>query len=226
MKLFVHGMQSSGATSFTLFLAQCPDCIALVDIANGFAAPDVVPARDMVAKAVITTRYPLAVHRGRFRPDRSILFLRDPRDNYASLATKNYRDDSGLMDEKFALLEDSFTERANYDAVIYYEDFVARRPLVLETVTRLGWPVDESFFAYRRRHEEIFADLWQHLPHLFEEMELVFGNVRGREVSDLHRDQPWTPEIEAHLARLCPRLLAHYQERTVPGAEAARPPSL
>jgi hypothetical protein len=210
-------MQSSGATSFTLFLAQRPDCLALVDIANGFAAPDVAPTRDMVAKAVITTRYPLTVHRDRFRPGRSILFLRDPRDNYASLATKNYRDSSGLMDEKFALLEEAFAERDRYDAVIHYEDFVARRPWVIEAVNRLGWPVEESYYAYRRRHEEIFADLWQHLPHLFQEMELVFGNVRGKEVSQRHRNQPWTPDIEAHLARLCPRLLAHYQERMAHG---------
>jgi len=217
VKLFVHAMQSSGATSFTLFLAQRRDCVALVDIANGFAAPDVAPTRDMVAKAVITTRYPLAAHLERFRPDRSILFLRDPRDNYASLATKNYRDGSGLMDEKFALLEGIFTEHDRYDAVIHYEDFVARCPLVIETVNRLGWPVEESFYAFERRHEEIFADLWQHLPQLFQEMELVFGNVRGKEVSQRHLDQAWTPEIESHLAQLCPSLLAHYQERSAHG---------
>lgn len=213
MKLLIHGMQSSGATAFTLFLAQRPDCLALVDISNRFAAPNVSPALDMVAKTVITTAFPLAVHQEQFQPDKTILFLRDPRDNYASLATKNYRDGSGLMEEKFALLDQVFLNRTDVDAVIHYEDFVARDPAVLATIEKLGWPVQDEYYTYRRRHEEIFADLWTHLPHLFTEMQLVFGNVQGREVTDSKQRKPWDAEVEARLETLCPQLLAHYRAR-------------
>lgn len=213
MKLLVHGMQSSGATSFTLFLAQRPDCLALVDIANNFAAPRIEPAIDMVAKTVVTTAYPWEVHVERFRPDRTILVLRDPRDNYASLATKNYRNHSGLIDEKFLLADQIFAGRSRFDLVVHYEDFVARDPAVTAAVTALGWPVEEGYFSYARRHEEIIAALWQHAPQLVTDMDVVFGNVQGREVSQRFRDKARDPAIEERLENLCPRLLTHYQAR-------------
>jgi hypothetical protein len=138
MRLLVYGMMSSGATAFTLFLAQRPDCLALVDVLNNFAAPRVATPMDMVVKVTMTTAYPLAVHQSRFRPDRVVLLLRDPHDNYQSLKTKNYRNYSGLMAEKFVILDQVFAERSHFDAVIRYEDFVARDPAVIETMNRLG----------------------------------------------------------------------------------------
>ena len=179
MRLLVYGMQSSGATAFTLFLAQHPDCLALVDVLNNFAAPRVTTSMDMVVKVTMTTAYPLAVHMERFRPDRVVLLLRDPHDNYQSLKTKNYRNYSGLLDEKFMILDQVFAERDHFDAVIHYEDFIARNPLITSTLSKLGWPVDESFYGYKRRHEELFGALWQQMPDLFDRLELNFGNVQG-----------------------------------------------
>lgn len=213
MRLLVHGMQSSGATAFTLFLAQRPGCLALVDVLNNYAAPRVETPLDMVVKTVVTTAYPLAVHAERFRPDRTLLLLRDPRDNYRSLRNKHYRNHSGLIHEKFALLELLFTERARFDAVVHYEDFVARDPAVFATLDRLGWPVQESFYEYRRRHEELAGALWRHVPDLFEHMEFAFGNVQGRSVSDKFLDKPKDPELDPLLNELCPSLLAHYRDR-------------
>lgn len=218
MRLFVHGMQSSGATAFTLFLAQRPDCLALVDIPNNFAAPRIgrTLTKDMVVKAVITTAYPAAVHMERFRPDRTILLLRDPRDNYQSLSSKTYRNYSGLMDEKFVLLDQIFADRANFDAVIHYEDFVARSPQIIDTVNALGWAVDEGHYTYTRRHDELFAALLEDLPDLYQSMEMVFGNVRGKEVDARFRDKPHDEDLERRLSDLCPRLLDHYKKRTIP----------
>ncbi len=213
MRLLIYGMQSSGATAFTLFLAQRDDCLALVDVPNNFAVPRVDTTLDMVAKVVVTTAYPLAVHMERFRPNRTILLLRDPRDNYASLRTKAYRNYSGLIDEKFLILDQLFAERERFDAVIEYEDFVARDPAVLETIQALGWPVTEDFHQYRRRHNEMLSALWEHVPGLMSDFEFVFGNVRGAEVSNRFLSQPRDEEIETKLERLCPRLLAHYRKR-------------
>ncbi len=214
MKLLVHGMQSSGASSFTMFLAQRPEALAMVDTLNNFAAPQVSTPFDFVVKVVITTAYPLAVHVDRFHPDRTILFLRDPRDNYVSLRSKNYRNYSGLMREKFRLLEEIFAERSRYDAVIHYEDFVARDPDVIATIRRLGWPVEEAHYAFSRRHEDILRALWQHAPDLMEDIEIAFGNLQGFEVSERFRDKPADPEVDARLEALCPRLLAYYRGRS------------
>lgn len=213
MKLLVHGMQSSGATAFTLFLAQRPDVLALVDIPNNFAAPRVDPPLDMVVKAVITTAYPIDVHVERFRPDRTILLVRDPRANYRSLSTKPYRNHSGLIDEKFAVLEQVYADRHRFDAVIAYEDFVVGDRAVLDTVTALGWPVSAEHLRFDRRHDAILGDLWHHLPDLWGRMDIVFGNVQGPCVSSAFRKARPDPVIDARLATLCPTLLAHYRLR-------------
>jgi hypothetical protein len=211
MRILVYGMQSSGATAFTLFMAQRPDCLALVDVLNNFAAPRITSPLDMVVKVVATTAYPLAVHMERFRPDRIVLLLRDPHDNYQSLLSKPYRNYSGLMEEKFILFDQVFAERDRFDAVIRYEDFVARDLSVPATLERLGWPVDDSFYTYRRRHEELLSALWTHEPDLFNRMEIAFGNAQGREVSEKYRDKPRDSAIETRLQSLCPRLLAFYR---------------
>lgn len=217
MRLLVHGMQSSGATTFTQMLAQRPDCLALVDITNRQLAPRVTSDLDFVAKVVVTTKHPLAAHVERFRPDKTVLLLRDPRDNYRSLMDKDYRDGSGTMDEKFALLDALFATRAQFDAVIEYEDFVARDPAVLAAVNALGWPVEPGFHHFTRRHDEFLAALWQHEPGLvaemMREMSFVFGNVRGRDVSTAFRDKPRDAGIERRLDALCPQLLAHYRAK-------------
>jgi len=214
MRLLVHGMQSSGATLFTYFLAQRPGCLALVDILNNYAAPRLETGLDAVAKCVVTTAYPIAVHLARFQPDRTILVLRDPRDNYASLATKPYRNHSGLIDEKFALLDALFAQRDRFDATVHYEDFMDRDPAVLERVRALGWPVDASHYAFERNFENILRVVWDDQPRLFTEFEMSFGNCDPRGLKAERRTKPRAPEIDRTLEALCPRLLAHYRQRT------------
>jgi len=213
LRILVYGMQSSGATAFTLFLAQRSDCLALVDVLNNYAAPRIDTPMDMVAKVTMTTAYPLPVHIERFRPDRLVLLLRDPHDNYQSLRKKNYRNHSGLLEEKFLILDQVFAERAHFDEVIHYEDFVARDPAVPAAMERLGWPVEEGFYDYKRRHDDLMGALWTHVPDLHDRLELNFGNVQGHAVSDKYRDKPRDPEVEERLQILCPRLLAHYRSR-------------
>src|SRR6185369_8273907 len=157
MRLLVHGMQSSGATLFTYFLAQRPGCLALVDILNNYAAPRFESALDAVAKCVVTTAYPIAVHVERFRADKTILLLRDPRDNYFSLADKNYRNHSGLIDETFALLDKLFIARDRFDATVHYEDFLERDPAVLDRIRALGWPVETGYFDFERKFDSMLA---------------------------------------------------------------------
>ena len=217
MRLLVHGMQSSGATLFAYFLAQRPGCLALVDILNNYAAPRFESALDAVAKCVVTTAYPIAVHAERFRADRTILLLRDPRDNYFSLKDKNYRNHSGLIDEKFALIDTLFAERNRFDATVHYEDFMDRDPAVLEQIRALGWPVEPAYYEFERTFDSMIALLWQETPQLLhEEFQLSFGNCSPNGLRDERRRKPRDPAVDAKLERLCPRLLAHYRARESP----------
>lgn len=213
MRLLIYGMQSSGATAFSLFLAQRPGCLALVDVLNNYAAPRVETERDILAKVVLTTAYPFAVHRKRFRPDRTILFLRDPRDNFESLRRKHYRNHSGLIDEKFALLDRMFEARESFDAVIEYEDFVTRAPHVNAAITDLGWPVEQSYYTFRRTHKELAEALWSAIPELFDHFEFSFGNVQSGEVSTGFGRRNAAEGLEDRLEELCPLVLDHYRQR-------------
>ncbi len=213
MRLLVYGMQSSGATAFSLFLAQRPGCLGLVDILNNYAAPRLDHDGDVVAKVVMTTAYPLSVHQERYRPDKTLLFLRDPRDNFASLLKKAYRNHSGLIDEKFSLLDRVFEQRHSFDAVIRYEDFIRRSPGISQTMQDIGWPVDETFYAFRRTHVELAAVLWDTVPDLFNHFEFSYGNVQSTEVSPRFRRKERTMEMDNHLSRLCPAILDDYRRR-------------
>lgn len=224
MRLLIHGMQSSGASTFAYFLAQRPGCLALVDILNMYAAPRLDTDLDVVAKCVVTASFPLALHAERFQPDRIVLLLRDPRANYASLRTKPYRNHSGLIDEKFELIDGLFANRARFDAVIAYEDFVDRRPAVIDAVRALGWPAETGHYAFRRTQSEMIAALWQHQPALFEAFELSFGNCDPRGLRPGRRPMPRDPAVTARLERLCPRLLAFYRAREADAeAQESRP---
>lgn len=211
MRLLVYGMQSSGATAFTRMLSERPGCVALADIPNNFAAPRVTTGADFVAKVVMTTAYPIEVHQERFRPDATILFLRDPRTNYASLKTTPYRNHSGWLDEKFTLLDRVFARRGEFDAVIHYEHFVARDPRVFAALEALGWPVTQANYSFRRGYDELIGTLWEHEPQLMGEMDVVFGNTRGTDVVPMRMDEVFDPEVEAAVEALCPGLLAHYR---------------
>lgn len=218
MRLLIHGLQSSGASTFTYFLAQRPDCLALIDVLNVYVTPSVGTPLDVVAKCVVTAAFPFPLHAERFRPDRTILLLRDPRDNYVSLRTKPYRNHSGLMDEKFVLIESLFLERERFDAVITYEDFVDRKPEVIETMTSLGWPVSDDFYRFERTQADMVAALWRHVPGLFGDFELSFGNCEPRGLRPRRRVMPRDPEVETRLAGLCPSLLDFYRKREGAGA--------
>lgn len=216
MRLFVYGMQSSGASTFARTLAERPGCLALVDIPNNYAAPRVTTRKDFVAKAVITTAYPLAVHVERFRPDKTVLLLRDPIVNYESLKTKNYRHYSGLMDEKFLALDAVFAQRDAFDAVIHYEDFTARDTAVETVMADLGWPINKAHYTFSRSYDELLGCLWDEEPQLRENMEVVFGASRGGEVRLGAQAAATNPETALMVERLCPRLAAHYRRRSPP----------
>lgn len=213
MRLLVYAMQSSGASTFAHLLAQRPDSLALVDVLNMYAAPRIEARVPALAKCVVTTSFPLDLHVERFRPDRTVLLLRRPYDNYYSLKSKPWRNHSGLIDEKFEVLERVFRERGRFDAVILYEDFVERRPHVFEALAGLGWPVEESWFGFPRSQNDIANYIWEHEPDLFQRFELAFGNFHHGGVSGRFERKPFEPEIDARVRALCPGVAAFYDER-------------
>ncbi len=213
MRLLVYGLQASGASTLAMLLAQRPGCVALVDIPLTYAAPRLATGRDVIAKCVVTTAYPLAVHVERFRPDRVLLHVREPAANHASLSGKAYRNQNGLIDEKFGLLEQVFAAGTGIDGIIAHEDVAARRPGVLEAVRRCGWPLTGDAFDLPRGRNDILAAVWAAEPDLLQRLEFSFGDHRDGGIRPGRAAQPVDPAVRAHVERLCPTLCAWYDRR-------------
>jgi hypothetical protein len=203
-------MQSSGASVLAFTLAQKPGSLAFIDIWNMFAAPEHETEMFCAAKVVVTTAYMLEVHRKRFRPDITLLVLRHPVDNYDSLFGRSYANESGLMDEKFALLEEVFRAGAGFDEIAYYEDFVFRPRDVIAQFNRFGWQVGCEALLFGRSVREIEDANAAACPSLSGRLKYGFGNLHAQNVlRDRARlAQPWGRT--AHLPGLCPSLFEHY----------------
>lgn len=218
MRLLVTGLQSSGASTVTAFLAQRPDCVAVVDTINSFLVPPLRTPRPAVAKAVITTRYRLAEHQAVFRPDATLLVLRDPRANWVSLSSKPWATLSGTMEGKFARLEALVADPGAHgiDAMIRYEDLLARAPALEETLGALGWPPEPSWYDLPRTREAMLATLWEEAPETFTTHRdgFSFGNFQGRRLDPAFRDKVIPSEVTETVRRLCPRVLALYAPAT------------
>ncbi len=210
MKVLLYGMQSSGASIMAYTFAQLPGSLAFIDIWNMFGAPELTTDRDCVAKVVVTTTFSLVTHQRRFRPDITILVLRHPIDNYYSLCGKDYANDSGLIDEKFAQLEEVFRMGVGFDHVLYYEDFAFSPRKLIDFCGRIGWNLDYEALSLSRSPRQIEELNSASIPGLSEKLRYGSGNVRG---GGLLRDrvkfsEPWGKT--EHLSRVCPALLDHY----------------
>jgi hypothetical protein len=210
MRVLLYGMQSSGASILAFTLAQNPASLAFVDIWNMFAAPELETDRDCVAKAVVTTAFSLELHRRRFRPDVTVLFLRHPVDNYESLFGKSYANEAGLIDEKFSVLEEVFRGRTGFDHIVHYEDFVLSPRSVITLFDRLGWHLGFDALLFGRSQREIEEANAAACPGLQKRLKYGAGNLRtGGVLRDrLRFSKPWGKS--AHLPKLCPSLFEHY----------------
>jgi hypothetical protein len=210
MRVLLYGMQSSGASALAFTLAQKPDSVAFVDIWNMFAAPELETDRDSVAKVVVTTAFSLEVHRRRFRPDVTFLVLRHPADTHESLIGKSYANESGLIDEKFAVLEEVFRSGSGFDQIVYYEDFVFSPRGLVALFDSIGWQIGYDALLFGRTQREILDTNAAACPGIDGRLKYGPGNIQTRGVlrDRVRFAEPWGKS--ANLPRLCPSLLDHY----------------
>jgi hypothetical protein len=210
MRVLLYGMQSSGASVLAFTLAQKPDSVAFVDIWNMFAVPELVTDRDTVAKVVVTTAFSLDVHRRRFRPDVTLLVLRHPVDTYESLRGKPYANESGLMDEKLAVLEDVLRAGTGFDHIVHYEDFVFSPRTLIDLLSSIGWRIDYDALLFSRKLQEIQASNADAFPGINARLKYGKGNIQ---MPGVLRDRVRFSEPSgknAQLPLLCPSVFEHY----------------
>jgi hypothetical protein len=125
MKTLIYGMQSSGASLFTYWLSQQENSLSVIDLYYNQLMPR-LDHDDVVVKCVVSKEFSIENQVNSFKPDRVILFVRNPVENYLSLSEKVYANYGGLIKEKFAIM-DSCIGQKKYDIIVRYEDFIMGR---------------------------------------------------------------------------------------------------
>jgi len=212
MRLLIYAMQSSGASTFCYFLGQRPDSVAVIDVWSRGVTPPIETAFPVVAKATVNMILTAADHIASFVPDRKILFVRDPVAVYASLIHYPYANRFGAIEDKFARFDAEFAG-GGYDAIVRYEDFVARAPGFLRQINALGWPCDATFYAMPRSIAAIqrFNDaaspwLAQHNGDGW-----GVGNIKDAGIRREFAERLDLPQVAEKVAALSPNLCRDYQ---------------
>jgi hypothetical protein len=225
VKALVYGLQSSGASLFTFFMGQRPGSIAIIDLRARAGrlplwrttpvAPSLESASPVVLKCVVTVEAPFERHVESFRPDRTILFLREPFANAASLMGKAYERHGGALDQKLRQLEGCFRRREGFDAVIRYEDFVRDHAGTVERLQALGWSATPDYYAFDRSLEEIVRYNCAESPWCARYRGILWGtgNIRGARVEPGLVEKALPPAQRDRVERLCPDLCGYYAER-------------
>lgn len=127
MKILIYSLQSSGASLFTFWLAQQLKYIGIIDLYFNVLAPK-INYENVIIKCTINELFKFEDHVESFKPDKKILFLRNPFENYLSLKEKIYCNFGGDINKKFEL-NDFYIKNKNdfFDCVITYEDFIAKK---------------------------------------------------------------------------------------------------
>lgn len=212
MRLLIYAMASSGASTFCYFLAQRPGCVAAVDVWSRCVTP---PFDDIdepvVAKATVTMTYSGFDHIASFKPDRTVLFIRDPVAVYASLSKYRYADMFGSIDEKISRFDEEYATLPA-DVVIRYEDFVARDQRVIESINQLGWPCSDRYYELARSTEEIYNFNSRVSPWLKRHYRdgWGFGNITSGPITTAFAEQRYSMELIEKVVALSPRLSRRY----------------
>jgi hypothetical protein len=216
MRILIYGMQSSGASTLALLLAQKPGSAAFVDIWAMYAAPSLPdqPELDVIAKVVATTAFPLALHQQRFRPDHTILLLRHPQANYESLESKTYRNHSGLIEEKFAVLDQVFRDTSAYDSLLHYEDLIFDPQRTGHIFKSIGWGWNPNFLKFRRNQKQIEKFNNVRFPDIAERLEYGFGNYHSGRLRQSLADLTELGDSAATVRAWCPAVVEHYESLT------------
>ncbi|HSJ16262.1 MAG TPA: hypothetical protein VK939_17785 [Longimicrobiales bacterium] len=226
MRIFIYGMQNSGASLTTYLLGQVADAVVLVDLYSYEVMPaiDAPHAAHVIGKAVITTTHDLDDHFASFRPDRSILLLRDPAQNYVALSRKEYADNDGTLDEKFRRLEEVFRQRARFDLVLKYEDVVTDSEGVVQALRGIGFPASPELYAFPRSRDEITDFNLQHSAWCRERVGRgwSFGNIQGERMQQtlVHKLAP--RHVHDAVERLCPGVVQFYASSATSARSATR----
>jgi hypothetical protein len=211
MRLLIYALESSGASTFCQFCGQREDSIAILDLWSHVLTPRLDVPGDVVVKATATARYSLDQHIESFRPDQTILFVRDPVRNYASLSKYSYANEVGTIDEKFQRFDRDLAAWPA-DLVFRYEAFIARDPALPPRLAALGWPADPSWYDLARSTTAIQLHNMTRSEWASAEFDQSWGpgNIKGTKIVATFNETAVDASMHDHVRRLCPFMTQLY----------------
>jgi hypothetical protein len=217
MRIFTYALQSSGASLFCYWLSQLEGCLGIIDLyaRGGYLKAEEFPRdRTVFLKATLNKGSSLGGHLSQFKPHKSILFLRDPVQNYASLKGKRYEGD---IDSKFEMMNRIFLHmKDEFDIIITYEDFMNNREAIVKQLLDAGIPASTENYSFHRSYNEIV----KHNQINNDTLKKTYGtrwgsgNVHFHELENLTEiKREITKEVEERVRTLCPDLMRFYDKR-------------
>ena len=211
-RLFIYGMQSSGATIFTIFLGQIPTSVVVADLWATEVAPSIDVPFDLILKATIG-EIALDDHLRHFRPTHSILFLRHPVDICESLKRKSYRNLGGLLAKKLRIYDGTFEKRSQFDLVVKYEDFASHPQRVQRELASVGIQTPADSAKMPRSTKLIVEHSRTSSPWMRDHYRKGWGLGRAdpsRPIEPGPRDR--SPSSWALSRYCCPDVLEYYEQ--------------
>ncbi len=216
MRIFCYGAQSSGASLFCYWLSQLQDYLSVLDLYVRERAPSraCLSNEKIILKATVS-HLDVNEQIKRFAPDKKILFLRDPCQNYISLSSKPYRDFGLSMEDKFKKLNDIVRNgTSDFDAIVKFEDFVEKREETVQLLNDSGIPASMDNYLFSRSVEEIVNFSKANSAFLEETYKVTWaeGNIHKRSAEGRLRaaTRPVNAMVAKKVLRLCPDLKALY----------------
>lgn len=212
MRILIHGLQNSGATLFAFFVGQNAGSLVLPDVWSMYCAPRWDTSTDLCVKTTLTTSFSIDDHKNNFCPDINILVLRCPKDNYLSLISKDFRNDDGLMEEKFLLLDSIYKDYKKFDCIVRFEDFILNPEAIRFDLCERGWDMPTDAQRLTRTPHDMEMAVWRSSPELYDIIKWGTGNSRVMPIKDIQLFSSNDQAAYEFAWRYAPRLSKNYED--------------
>lgn len=210
MRVLVYGLQNSGATLVALFVGQHAGSVVIPDLWTMYRAPRHAFWHDACVKATITTSFPLESHLDAYTPDRTILVLRRPVDNYLRLRSKPFANHDGLLHEKFLYADRIFQERARFDHVVFFEEFGTKHGDLSAGLIEAGWALPNNAASFPRSALEMEQFILDREPELYQHLQWGVGQARVQHLDQLQLKREEDVGAAKFCEQYCPALHEFY----------------
>jgi hypothetical protein len=217
-RVYTIGMQSSGSSVFSYFVAQVPGSLAITDLWVRQPVPKLDVDMPVSLKTCICDVRCFLQDVRDFKPTVTILYVRHPGDIYQSLRSKWYYNDGGSFESKLEAFEELFVRRGElFDLTVHYEDFTVDPWRTGAKLRERGVQLPDAALEFPRSLDAIRDFAVAHDPWCRENFGIRWTHA------NIHRDKlatlrpisygPAEPAALEKMRRLCPTVMEHYDTR-------------